>query len=281
MGSMAPPRRSWRADKALIERRNFVGLAGGLAAAAAFAPHRTLAQLYSQTTISKAAQEARREVGRLGQRADNMLRHVVEGGPEHDAAAVQRFRTEQKVLARGLVSVLNTRVSEDDWLLIVPTRELDLVLTMQPLAIRIAPTADEVEAALNQPLPQVEPLAGDTAEDVLLTIVIDALGVERRVALFEQLRNDRALASAAEATTAALKSESYGLAALQLERVMRAATTADMIAAITDNLGTGARYRLYKSLSVRFVPFVGWTYFTALLLATIYYNRDTTATVLR
>jgi hypothetical protein len=281
MGSMAPPQRSRRAGKALIERRNFVGLAGGLAAAAAFAPQQTLAQLYSQTTISKAAQEARREVGRLGQRADNMLRHVVEGGPEHGAEAVQRFRTEQNVLAHELVLVLNTRVSEDDWLLIVPTRELDLVLTMQPLAIRIAPTADEVEAALNQPLPQVEPLAGDTAEDVLLTIVLDALGVERRVALFEQLRNDRALASAAEGTTAALKSESYGLAALQLERVMRATTTPDMIAAITDNLGTEARYRLYKSLSVRFVPFVGWTYFTALLLATIYYNRDTTATVLR
>ncbi len=278
---MAPPQRSRRAGKALIERRNFVGLAGGLAAAVAFAPRGTLAQLYSQTTISRAAQDARREVGRLGQRADNMLRHVVEGGSEHDAEAVQRFRTEQKVLAHGLVSVLNTRVSEDDWLLIVPTRELDLVLTMQPLAIRIAPTADEVEAALNQPLPQVEPLAGDTAEDVLLTIVLDALGVERRVALFEQLRNDRVLASAAEGSAAALKSASYGLAALDLERVMRAATTPEMIAAITDNLGTGARYRLYKSLSVRFVPFVGWTYFTALLLATIYYNRDTTAAVLR
>jgi hypothetical protein len=29
------------------------------------------------------------------------------------------------------------------------------------------------------------------------------------------------------------------------------------------------------------VPFVGWTYFVTLLLATIYYNADTTAPVLR
>ncbi len=41
------------------------------------------------------------------------------------------------------------------------------------------------------------------------------------------------------------------------------------------------RVKLYKSLVVRFVPFIGWTYFVTLLLATIYYNRDTTAPVLR
>jgi hypothetical protein len=29
------------------------------------------------------------------------------------------------------------------------------------------------------------------------------------------------------------------------------------------------------------VPFIGWTYFVTFLLATIYMNRDTTATVLR
>ena len=53
------------------------------------------------------------------------------------------------------------------------------------------------------------------------------------------------------------------------------------IAAISDNLGQGSARSLYKTLVVRFVPFVGWTYFVTLLLATIYYNRDTTAPVLR
>ena len=45
--------------------------------------------------------------------------------------------------------------------------------------------------------------------------------------------------------------------------------------------GAPAVRRMYKSLCVSFVPFVGWTYFVTMLLATIYYNRDTTAPVLR
>ena len=124
-------------------------------------------------------------------RADNLLRLTVADGPERGASAVRRFRIEQVSLARDLAAIFNSRVSEDDWLLVVPTRELDLALTMQPLVIRLAPTPDEVEAAIRQPLPQIEPLAGDTAEDVLLTIVLGALGLPRHVALFEQLRNDR------------------------------------------------------------------------------------------
>lgn len=277
---MTPPQRGQRAGKTLIARRNLIGLAGGLAAALAL-PRFSAAQRYTATSISQAAQDARREVGRLGQRADNMLRHIVEGGPQNDAQAVRRFRTEQGSLARGLAAVLNKQVSEDDWLLIVPTRELDLALAMQPLAIRLAPTSDEVEAALKQPLPQIEPLDGDEAPDVLHTIVLTALGLERRVALFEALRNDRTLSPALKDAAASVKTENYGRTALELERVMRVMVLPDTIAAIIDNLGTGARYRLYKSLTVRFVPFIGWTYFTALLLATIYYNRDTTATELR
>ena len=81
---------------------------------------------------------------------------------------MRRYRAEQVGLARDLAAIFNTRVSEDDWLLVVPTAELDLALTMQPLVIRLAPTADEVEAAIKQPLPQIEPLVGDRAEDVLL-----------------------------------------------------------------------------------------------------------------
>jgi hypothetical protein len=184
-------------------------------------------------------------------------------------------------LARDLAAVFNSRVSEDDWLLIAPMRELDLALAMRPLVIRLAPTADEVEAAIKQPLAQIEPLAGDNAEDVLLTMVLSALGLPRHVALFEQLRNDRGLAAAAEGTAGALKSERYGLAALELERLMRTMVLPATVAAIAYDLGKDAPTKLYKALVVRFVPFIGWTYFVTLLLATIYYNRDTTAPVLR
>ena len=263
-----------------IKRRNLLRMAGGLAAALA-APRMAAAQIFTADSISQAAQEARRDVGRLALRADSLLRATVADGRDRNAVAVRRFRAEQAGLARDLAAIFNSRVNEDDWLLIAPTRELDLVLAMQPLAIRLAPTAAEVEAAIRKPLPQIEPLAGDTAEDALLTIVLDALGVERRVALFEQLRNDRALAAAAEATAVALKSERYGLAALELERLMRAMVLPSTLSAIAEEFGKESTVRVYKNLVVRFVPFIGWTYFDTLLLATIYFNRDTTAPVLR
>jgi hypothetical protein len=268
-------------DAIVTARRTLLRLTGSLAAAAIFAPKLALAQRFSESTISQAAQDARREAGRLGRRADNLLRATVTDGPGHSAAAVRRFRAEQVLLGRELATLFNTRVSEDDWLLIVPTRELDLVLTMQPLVIRIAPTADEVEAAVKAPLPQVEPLAGDSADDVLLTIVLDALGLERHVALFEQLRNDHTLAPALKDAVVAVKARRYGLAALELERVMRAIVLPRNMAAISENLGKEATRRLYQSLVVRFVPFLGWTFFDTALLAAIYYNRDTTAPVLR
>ncbi len=268
-------------DAPPIGRRNLLRMAGGLAAAAISAPRRAPAQTWTATSISQAAQEARRDVGRLSVRADNLLRLTIADGPERGAAAVRRFRAEQIGLARDLAAVFNSRVSEDDWLLVTPVRELDLALAMRPLVIRLAPTSDEVEAAIKQPLPQVEPLAGDNAEDVLLTMVLSTLGLPRHVALFEQLRNDHGLASAAEGTARALKSERYGLAALELERLMRTMVLPATVAAIAYDLGKQATYKLYKALVVRFVPFVGWTYFVTLLLATIYYNRDTTAPVLR
>jgi hypothetical protein len=264
-----------------LGRRYLLRRAGGLAAAVLFAPQLAAAQTFTATSISQAAQEARRDVGLLARRADNLLRLTVADGPEHAASAVRRFRAEQISLARDLAAIFNSRVSEDDWLLVAPTRELDLALTLQPLVIRLAPSTEEVEAAIKQPLPQIEPLAGDNVEDVLLTIVLATLGLERHVALFEQLRNDRELAPAAERTARALKSERYGLAALELERLMRAMILPDTVAAIAENLGRDSTRALYKSLVVRFVPFIGWTYFDTLLLATIYYNRDTTAPVLR
>jgi hypothetical protein len=277
---MTGPRRSRRAEKALMARRNLLGLAGGLAAALTL-PRLARAQRFTADSISKAAQDARRDAGWFGQRADALLRLTVADGPAHSANAVVRFRHQQVALARELAALFNTRVSEDDWLLIVPTRELDLALAMQPLFIRLAPTADEVEAAVKQPLPEIEPLAGDTAADVLHAIVLASLGLERRVALFEQLRNNVMLELALKDAAEAVKAQRYGLAALGLERLMRVMVLPETVEAITDNLGTGARYRMYKSLVVRFVPFVGWTYFVTYLLATIYLNRDTTATVLR
>jgi hypothetical protein len=255
-------------------------MAGALAAAPLL-PRLAAGLVFSETTISQAAQEARRDAGRLARRADYLLRVTVADGPGRGAGAVRRFRVEQVPLARDLAAIFNGRVSEDDWLLVVPTRELDLVLCMQPLVIRLAPTSEEVEAALKQPLAQVEPLAGDRADDVLLTIALDTLGLERHVALFEQLRNDRALAPALKDAAGAVTAKRYGLAALELERVMRAMVLPTTVTAIAENLGKQSTRTLYESLVVRFVPFIGWTYFVTLLLATIYYNRDTTAPVLR
>ena len=210
-----------------------------------------------------------------------MLRLTVADGPERSASAVRRFRAEQVTLARDLGAVFNGRVSEDDWLLVAPMRELDLALTMQPLVIRLAPTSDEIEAMLKQPLAQIEPLHGDDIDDVLLTIVLAELGLERRVALIEQLRNNRVLVAALKDAGAAVRAKRYGLAALELERLVWAMVLPDTVAAIAENLGKDSARVLYKTLVVRFVPFVGWTYFVTLLLATIYYNADTTAPVLR
>jgi hypothetical protein len=263
-------------------RRRDLLRAAALATAAGLMPVRpAAAQRYTASSISQAAQDARREVGRLGTRADALLRHVIADGPAHDARAVRRFRGEQARLARDLAAVFNSRVSEDDWLLIVPTRELDWVLAMRPLAIRLVPTADAVEAAVAAPLAQIEPLAGDGADDAVLAIVLKTLGVERQVALFEQLRDEPTLKAALADAAAAVKAARYGLAAFELERVMRAMLLPVNVAAVTENFGDAATRRLYAAVIVRFVPFIGWTYFVALLLATIYLNRDTSAPMLR
>ncbi len=278
---MAAKRGNWGRIRPVPARRGLLRTAGALAAAIVIAPWRAAAQTFTATSISQAAQDARRDAGRLARRADNLLRLTVANGAGHSAVAVGLFRSEQVSLARDLAAVFNERVSEDDWLLVAPTRELDLALTMQPLVIRLAPTTAEVEAAIKQPLAQIEPLAGDRAEDVLLTIVLNTLGLERRVALFEQLRDDRTLADALRDATAAVKRRRYGLAAFELERLMHVVVRPRMVAAIGENLGKESTRTLYKTLAVRFVPFIGWTYFVALLLVTIYYNRDTTAPVLR
>ena len=117
---------------------------------------------------------------------------------------------------------------------------------------------------------------------MLLAIALINLGLpSRNDGLAERLKGDDALAAALKAAAAAVKTQRYGLAALELERLMRAVVQPRSIAAIAEVRGQNSTRTLYKALVVRFVPFVGWTYFVALLLATIYQSRDTTAPMLR
>jgi hypothetical protein len=77
-----------------MARRNLIRQAFGLGLVSAFAPQRALAQTFSASSTSQAAQDARRDVGRLSRRADNLLRLTVADGPERGANAVRRFRAE-------------------------------------------------------------------------------------------------------------------------------------------------------------------------------------------
>jgi hypothetical protein len=264
----------------VASRRDLLCSAAALAMTG-LAPAFAAAQVFTATSISMAAQQARRDVGRLGHRADSLLRQTAADGAERGSAAVRRFKAGQANLARDLAAIFNGRVSEDDFLLIVPTRELDLVLTMQPLVIRIAPRPDEVEAALKEPLPRIEPQPDNTAEDVVLAITLASLGVRGDDrSMFAQLRDDDALAGALKDTAAAVKAGRYGLAALELERLMRFVVLPRNIEMLSGGSSDRAR-AIYKGLVVRFAPFLGWTLFTALLLVTIYQNRDSTAPVPR
>jgi len=70
----------------VASRRDLLRTMGG--AAAALATRRpSAAQTFTATSISQAAQDARREVGLLGRRADNLLRLTVADGLERGAAA--------------------------------------------------------------------------------------------------------------------------------------------------------------------------------------------------
>jgi hypothetical protein len=262
----------------VASRRQILCSVAALAASGAM-PAR--AQTFTATAISQAAQQARRDVGKLARRADNLLRQTVADGPERGGAAVRRFRGEAAHLARDLAAIFNGRVSEDDWLLIVPTSELDLALTMQPLVIRLAPRPEEVEAAIKEPLPAIEPLAADEPEDVLLMIAFAALGAKGAdAAVFAQLKDDGALAAALRDATAAVKARRYGLAALEAERLMRLLVLPRNIEVFAGRGPERAR-AVYRSLVMWFVPFIGWSFFTARLLATIYQARDSTAPMLR
>lgn len=254
-------------------RRHFMHMAVGWTVAA-LVPRLAAAQTFTATAISQAAQQARRDVGRLSRRADNLLRQTVADGLDRSGAAVRRFRSEQANLARDLATIFNGRVSEDDWLLIVPTAELDLVLAMQPLVVRIAPRKDEVEASIRDPLPKAEGLVGDDPEDVVLMLVLASLGVRTDdPALRASLKDDNALAGALRDTTAALRARRYGLAAFELERLLNFVVLPRNVEAMAGHDRERER-AIYRTLVVWFVPFVGWSFFVARLLASTYQARD-------
>jgi hypothetical protein len=238
------------------------------------------AQTFTATSISQAAQTARRDVGRLARRADSLLRQTVADGPDRGGVAVRRLRAEQVHLARDLAAVFNGQVSEDDWLLIVPTTELDLALAMQPLVIRLAPRPDEVEAAVKEPLPAIQPGRGDEVDDIALAIALAGLGVTVDPALLARIRDDNALAAALKGAAMALEARRYGLAALEFERLMRVLTLPRNIELMSGR-SPESRRGLYNGLKVWFVPFIGWPLFVARLLAITYQARDSTAPMLR
>ena len=68
----------------LTARRDLLRLAGGLTAALVAGP--ATAQTFTATSISQAAQDARRDVGRLARRADNLLRLTVADGDRPGSA---------------------------------------------------------------------------------------------------------------------------------------------------------------------------------------------------
>jgi hypothetical protein len=261
----------------IASRRQVLWSAGAFIVAAS----PVAAQTFTATAISQAAQQARRDVGKLARRADNLLRQTVADGPERGGAAVRRFRGEQMHLARDLAAIFNGRVGEDDWLLIVPTSELDLALTMQPLVVRLAPRREEIEEAIKEPLPKIEPLAADEIEDVVLMIVIAGLGLPPGdAALFAHLKDDNALAAALKDTAAALKGRRYGLAALEFERLMRVIMLPRNVEVLVGRNRDRTR-SLYRVLTLWFVPFIGWPFFVARLLAITYQARDGAAPMLR
>lgn len=136
-----------------VDRRQcLLRMGSHLAAAESLVPRFAAAQTFTATSISQAAQDARRDVGQragpitcCAARLPRALCRA-RGGAD--------FRTEQAPLAREPAAIFNSRVAEDDWRLIVPTAELGLVLEMRPLVIRIAPRPEEVEAVLKEPLPR-------------------------------------------------------------------------------------------------------------------------------
>jgi hypothetical protein len=246
--------------------------------AGALLPVRVLAQWPKISEISQASLNARRDMGRLVWQADNLLRQTAADGDARAPAAVRRFRAERAAISRNIAALLNSRVSEDDWPLLVPTSQIELQLAIQPLAIRLAPVAAAVEDAVAASLPKVVPAQGDDLADILLVLILNCLGLDRGRpnldALMARLKADAALRSALDRLAAALRSRHYGIAAFEIERLMRLLTGPGNAASIGELIGKDGLRTVYGGIVLYFVPFAGWGYFTAYVLASIYDNRE-------
>jgi hypothetical protein len=276
----APP-----ADKAAQPSRRTVLRSVAAVVGAAAWPRPGLAQWPKISEISQASLNARRDIGRLVWQADNLLRQTVADGDERAAAAVRRFRAERAAISRNMAALLNSRVSEDDWPLLVPPSQIELQLAMQPLAIRLAPSEVAVEAAVVAPLPKITPGQGDDLAAALLALIFDCLGVNRGGqnldGLVARLKADAALRSAFDNVSAALRSRRYGIAAFEIERLMRLVTGPASTASIAELLGKDGLRTVYAGIVLYFVPFAGWGYFTAYVLASIYDSREALGPLLR
>jgi len=276
----APP-----ADKATQPSRRTVLRSVAAMAGAAVWPRSGLAQWPKISEISQASLNARRDIGRLVWQADNLLRQTVADGEERAPAAVRRFRAERAAISRNMAALLNSRVSEDDWPLLVPTSQIELQLAMQPLAIRLAPAGTAVEAAVAAPLPKIAPAQGDDLAGTLLVLIFGSLGLDRAVpnldGLVARLKADGALRSALDSVSAALRSRHYGIAAFEIERLMRLVTGSVNAASIAELIGKDGLRTAYGGIVLYFVPFAGWGYFTAYVLATLYDSREALGPLLR
>jgi len=265
-------------------RRAAVRFVAAVVGAAAW-PRCAAAQWPKISEISQASLNARRDMGRLVWQADNLLRQTVADGDERASAAVRRFRAERAAISRNMAALLNSRVSEDDWPLLVPPSQIELQMAMQPLAIRLAPSGAAVEAAAASPLPAIAAAQGDTLADTLLVLIFGCLGFERAGpgldGLLARLKQDTALRSALDNLAGALRLRRYGIAAFEIERLMRLVTGPANAAAIAELIGKDGLRTAYAGVVLYFVPFAGWGYFTAYVLATLYDSREAIGPLLR
>src|SRR5690348_3262906 len=211
--------------------------------------------------------DVKREIGRVANKTDDLLLATVEGGAENPGGATGRFLTQQKEISGELSSIFNTRVSEDKWLSLVPARNLDLALALQERKIRLAPTKDEINKSISQPLPKVKPAPHKDAFHVILAVLLDALGIQELSAkLVEVLLKDGLTMNVLKRLRAALKAKQYGQAALELEALLKVLVSPRLYPLIVKAVGEDGLKKVLRAIVVRFVPFIGWAYAATCLL---------------
>lgn len=215
------------------------------------------------------------ELGRLARRTDVLRRQTVEDGQEKPQSAVTRFKSEEPEISTGLSILFNERISEDKWNPLVSARQVELAIGLERLKIRLAPTPDEVGESIKRPLPEVKPAANEDVLKVLLQILLDAFGVkELGKALIDTLLADATIKTVLTELRSALKAKHYGLAALELERLLAVIVSPRLIQLIGSKLGQKEVELILRRIVVRFVPFIGWGYMATCLLVSIYHNRS-------